>query len=197
MFRATAGTGTAEGASALFIPVSDLSSSPVVLDLNIKSGGSPLVLDPADDIFREALEGHKLGLSSSQQNMFLGASAVGLLDIVKELDQQHTVESRTRRSIVKTQAFLKVADGYLNVLGIFIQHSPHYSALLVGGLKLFVDVSRNGVLVMINILISCRLEGDLLASSTSWAKRWSNSVPIWTISPSLRNYMDTMWRLRR
>lgn len=146
----TSSVGSGPG---LLLPVPNQSVSPGVPDLNTSSGGSPLVipspqpqvLDPADDIFREALEGHKLGLSPRQQGVFLGASAVGLMDIVKELDQQHTVGSRTRRSIVKAQGFLEVANGYLNVLGIFIQHSPHYSALVVGGLQLFVNVSRNAV----------------------------------------------------
>lgn len=180
MFSATLGKGTADSVSAVLLPV------PGVQDLNISSGGSSSAIlslqsqvpDPADEIFREALEHHKLGLSLGQQDIFLAASAVGLMDIVKELDQEHTAGSRTRRSIVKAQGFLQVTDGYLNILGLFIQHSPKYSALVVGGLKLFVDVSHNAVLVMAELLMYSRLGGDLLAFSTSWTKRWRDSVAI-------------------
>lgn len=103
---------------------------------------NPQVPDPADDIFREALESHKPSLSPEQQQAFLGATAIGLMDIVKDLDRQHSEDSRTRRSAMRAQGFLPVADGYLTVLGIVIQHSPEYSSLVVGGLKFFGDVSR-------------------------------------------------------
>lgn len=205
MFRAKLGKGTAGSDSTLLLSVPFQSVGQGAQSLNISSGGSPSatpslksqVPDPAYDIFREALEIHKLGLSPHQQDLFLGASAVGLMDIVKDLDQQHTVGSRTRGSIVKAQGFLQVVDGYLNVLGICIQHSPQYSALVVGGLKLFVDVSRNAVFVVAKLLIYSRLGGNSPAFSTSLAKRWRDSVAIWNTSPSMRSYTDTMRRLRR
>jgi hypothetical protein len=96
--------------------------------------------DPADDIFREALERHKLGLSDVQKQAFHGASAIKLMDIVQELNQQHNKESLTRRSAMKVQRFLEVTDGYLTLLGIFSQFNPEISSIVVGGLKLFVDV---------------------------------------------------------
>lgn len=102
---------------------------------------NPHVIDPADDIFREALEIHKQSLSPEQQQAFLGASGIGLLDIVKQLDQQHSEGSRTRKSVMRVQGFLQVVDVYLNALVILVQHSPEYSSLVVGGLRYFLDVS--------------------------------------------------------
>lgn len=86
--------GPTGSVSALLLPVPGQSVSLEVQGLNINSGGSSSanpsptsqVPDLADEIFREALERHKLGLSPKQQDLFLTASAVGLMDIVKELD---------------------------------------------------------------------------------------------------------------
>lgn len=149
MFRGTRGEGSAGVDSAQLHPISTQSLTLRVPGSDPGIGGSlsvpslqPQVPDPADDIFREALENHKLSLTPGQQQAFLGASAIGLIDIIKGLDQQHSDESRTRRASVKAQGFLQVADGYLTVLGIMIQHNPEYSALIVGGLKFFVDVSH-------------------------------------------------------
>lgn len=146
MFRATLGEVSTKGVSSL-PPLTPNQS--VILTVSDHNTGPPSTIfcpdpqapDPVDDIFREALESHKLSLSPQQRQAFLGASAVGLVDIVKELDKQHSEESRTRRSAMRAQGFLQVADGYLNVLAIVIQHSPEYSSLVVGGLKYFVDVS--------------------------------------------------------
>lgn len=145
MPRATLGEGSTINVAPVSPPTPDQS---IILRVPDNAGSlssilppDPKVPDPADDIFREALESHKQSLSPEQQQAFLGATAIGLMDIVKELDHQHSVESRTRKSAMKAQGFLQVADGYLNVLGIVIQHSPEYSSLVVGGLKFFVDVS--------------------------------------------------------
>lgn len=105
------------------------------------AGAVPNSLDPADDIFREALNRYKLGLDPVLQQAFLGASAVKLIDVVQGLNKQHSEESRARQAATKVQGFLQVADGYLNVLGVLVQHSPEFSSLVVGGLRLFVDVS--------------------------------------------------------
>lgn len=102
---------------------------------------NPQVPDPADDIFREALENHKLSLSPEQRQAFLGVSAIGLIDMIKQLDQQHADGSGTRLSIMRVQGFLQVVNGYLNSLVILIQHSPEYSSLVVRGLRYFLDVS--------------------------------------------------------
>ena len=70
----------------------------------------------------------------------MGASADGIRAIIEGLNQRHAEESVTRQCADKVKGFLEVADGYLKVINIFIQHHPEISSLVVGGLKLFVDV---------------------------------------------------------
>lgn len=100
----------------------------------------PLAPNPADEIFQEALKRHEQKLSPAQRQAFLNASATGLISIIEGLNDQHQKESVVRNAAVKVQGFLTVVDGYLTVVGICIQHNPDISSLVVGGLKLFVDV---------------------------------------------------------
>lgn len=103
----------------------------------------PLAPNPptvGDDIFQEALHRYGQKLSPAHRQTFIDSSAGGLIDTIKRLNEQHSTESRFRNAAVKVQGFLEVVDGYLTVLCIGIQQHPDISALVIGGLKLFVDV---------------------------------------------------------
>lgn len=95
----------------------------------------------AGDLFEEELERHGHKLSPAYRQAFINASsATNMIDIIQGLNDQHREESRVRAIAVKVQGFLEVVDGYLNVVAVLVQHNPYISALVVGGLKLFVDV---------------------------------------------------------
>ncbi|KAF8463704.1 hypothetical protein BDZ91DRAFT_796249 [Kalaharituber pfeilii] len=101
---------------------------------------APLNPLAGDEIFREQLSKCQNTLTEAQKNAFLGASASTILDMIAELDNQHSQSSITRKYATKVKGFLQVADNYLNALGIIIQHSPEFSSLVVGGLRFFVNI---------------------------------------------------------
>lgn len=107
--------------------------------------------DPADDVFREALKRHEQGLSLAHRKAFHDASAIGLIGVIKQLNEQHNAESSVRKAAVKVQGFLQVVDGYLTAVSVLIQHNPDISALVVGGLRLFVDVREMVSLCLFDI----------------------------------------------
>ncbi|KAF8466957.1 hypothetical protein BDZ91DRAFT_762946 [Kalaharituber pfeilii] len=94
------------------------------------------------EIFQEQLSKCQSALTEAQRRAFLGASATSILDMIAELDNQHSQNSITRKYATKVKDFLQVADNYLNALGIIIQHSPEFSSLVVGGLRFFIDIGK-------------------------------------------------------
>ena len=95
--------------------------------------------NPGDEIFRDELQRHKNELSTAQQTAFLDASAVELLGMVQDLNQQHHTDSLVRDPIIKAQRFLQATDGYLKVLAVPAQYSQ-VAQVVIGGLKVFIDV---------------------------------------------------------
>ncbi|KAF8470558.1 hypothetical protein BDZ91DRAFT_791533 [Kalaharituber pfeilii] len=92
-----------------------------------------------DEIFQEQLSKCQNTLTEAQRRAFLGASATSILDMIAELNNQHSKNSITRKYTTKVKGFLQVADNYMNAIGIMIQHSPEFSSLIVGGLRFFID----------------------------------------------------------
>ncbi|KAF8465086.1 hypothetical protein BDZ91DRAFT_783428 [Kalaharituber pfeilii] len=104
---------------------------------------APLNPLAGDEIFREQLSKCQSKLTEAQKEAFMnGASPNGILDIIAELNYQHSESSITRKYATKVKGFLQVADNYLNTLGIIIQHSPEFSSLIVGGLRFFINIGK-------------------------------------------------------
>lgn len=106
------------------------------------------VVDPdaaAKDAFTLALERHIETLTDEEKAAF---SQIGdmntesLLQAVEKLDAEHQAGSTSRRCATKIKGFLDAVNGYLNALAVMVQHSPEISSLIVGGLRLVVDVSH-------------------------------------------------------
>jgi hypothetical protein len=98
--------------------------------------------DPGYDIFHEILTQRIKGLTPSQKNTLLDAS--GSFDTVfgtiSALNRQHNDQSSIRKGVDRVKPFLEVTRNYMSVVETMIQHSPDISSLVVGGLKLIVDV---------------------------------------------------------
>ncbi|KAF8474182.1 hypothetical protein BDZ91DRAFT_789816 [Kalaharituber pfeilii] len=118
-------------------------SVPTILSSNLAA--PPIVpLNPlaGDEIFRDQLSKCQDKLTEAQRKAFLGASATSILGMIAELYTQHNESSTTRKYATKVKGFLQVADNYLNTLGIIIQHSLEFSALIVGGLRFFINIGK-------------------------------------------------------
>lgn len=63
-----------------------------------------------------------------------------LMEKIRGFDELHCRESQFRRCTSGIETFLKTLDLYLKPLSICIGHSPAISSLVVGGVKLIVDV---------------------------------------------------------
>lgn len=113
---------------------------------NATSHGNTLIGSTAstsNEAFSLALERHKLNLTEEERKAFSPQNVISpemLLHEVGEFDRQHKQDSTSRKCAEQVKGFLDAVDGYLKVLGICIQHSPEISALVVGGLRLVVDV---------------------------------------------------------
>ncbi|KAF8474206.1 hypothetical protein BDZ91DRAFT_779864 [Kalaharituber pfeilii] len=104
---------------------------------------APLNPLAGNEIFREQLSKCQSKLTEAQKKAFMsGASPDGMLDIIAELNYQHSESSITRKYATKVKGFLQVADNYLKALGTITQHSPEFSSLIVGGLRFFIDIGK-------------------------------------------------------
>ncbi|KAF8477492.1 hypothetical protein BDZ91DRAFT_844127 [Kalaharituber pfeilii] len=101
-----------------------------------------LHVSAGDEIFQEQLSQCQNTLTEVQKKAFLGASATSILDMIAELNNQHSQNSTTRKYVTKLKSFLQVTDSYMNTLKIAIQHSPNVSSLIVGGLQFFIDIGK-------------------------------------------------------
>lgn len=93
--------------------------------------------------FSLALKKHTDTLSPGELHAFNTAANITpetLLKQVQTFDEAHRQESRFRECAPRVEGVLKILDRYLGPLAIFIGHSPEISSLVVGGVKLIVDV---------------------------------------------------------
>ncbi|KAI5839132.1 hypothetical protein DFP73DRAFT_502190, partial [Morchella snyderi] len=100
-------------------------------------------VDETTSIFQEAIERYKQKVAIDHKQYLLGGmdvSVAQLIESVGRYNTQHNERSSSRRGLARIQGFLRVVDGYLKSLGVMIQHSPEISSLVVGGLRLFVDI---------------------------------------------------------
>lgn len=92
--------------------------------------------------FSLALENHINALPPKEQNAFATANSINpddLLAKVRELDEAHNRKSIPRK-YEKVKGFLEVLNGYLGSLAIVAGCSPQISSIVVGAVKLVVDV---------------------------------------------------------
>lgn len=98
------------------------------------------ITDPA---FALAIKGHIDALSPDERQAFDTGSQLtpqALIARVRDFDRMHSQGSRLRACATKVDGFLTILDLYLKPLAICIGHSPGISSLVVGGVKLVIDV---------------------------------------------------------
>jgi hypothetical protein len=66
-----------------------------------------------------------------------------IIEQAQEADNSHLKGSRTRYCLRRVQGILSAADQFLEAVLIAIQHDPHISALVVGGIRLTLSVGLN------------------------------------------------------
>lgn len=101
------------------------------------------VIVTADPAFALAIKRHIDALSLEERQEFdIGAQITpqALIARVQHFDRTHSQGSHLRACATKVDGFLKILDQYLKPLAICIGHSPGISSLVVGGVKLIVDV---------------------------------------------------------
>jgi hypothetical protein len=98
--------------------------------------------EPGYDIFHEILKQRTEELTPGQKKTLLDVpgSLNTILGTISELNQQHHDQSSIRRGVDRVKPFLEVTRNYMSVVETMIQQSPAISSLVVGGLKLIVDV---------------------------------------------------------
>lgn len=101
---------------------------------------STVIQNPA---FGISVKGHMDALSPMERDAFNKGAQITpeeLMEKIRGFDELHCQESQFRRCTSGVENFLKILDQYLKPLAICIGHSPEFSSLIVGGLKLIVDV---------------------------------------------------------
>lgn len=101
---------------------------------------------PVDDAFALALERHKQNLTPEELKAFSAGNNISpdqLLADVRNFDMTHSENSHSRKCATRVEGFLTVLNGYLVSVGVITQHSPEVSSVVVGGIKLIVDVRQN------------------------------------------------------
>ncbi|OJD19086.1 hypothetical protein AJ78_00959 [Emergomyces pasteurianus Ep9510] len=89
-----------------------------------------------------AIENHIKGLSPSEQEAFRkGASKDDLLARAADLDAQHKESSSFRHHTEKITRVLKFFDQFMAGVTIAIQANPDISSIVVGGVRLVLDIA--------------------------------------------------------
>ncbi|KAF2135402.1 uncharacterized protein K452DRAFT_260720, partial [Aplosporella prunicola CBS 121167] len=96
-----------------------------------------------------ALRKHIEKLSGDEKEAFLRASKEitesTLLHNIKTLDDAHKDSSKLRKHAEPLAKFLNLLDRFLGGVTIGIQQSPDISSLVIGGVRLVIDLARNFV----------------------------------------------------
>lgn len=122
------------------------SSTISVFCLLSSSHHSPLIKPPLsrNTAFANALEQHLAKLSPVESAAFRTShqslTAENILLKVKEYDQAYNRGSASRKCADKVDKSLKILNLFLASVAIAIQSNPDISSLIVGGLRLIVDV---------------------------------------------------------
>jgi len=107
--------------------------------------------------FSEALRRHTEILTPEEKLAFDGGHSIipeQLLTTIKSHDDKHNDASRSRRCATRVHGFLAALDAYLGPVSIMAGHSPQITSLVVGGLKLIVQVrSRVTASVIVTALM--------------------------------------------
>ena len=123
--------------------------------------------------FADALQQHLFKLSPVESAAFRTShqslTPEVILSKVKAYDQAHNRGSASRKCSEKVDKSLRILNQFLASIAIAIQSNPDISSLIVGGLKLIVDVIvslvKKASLVVANSLsmaIACGKLCDLL-----------------------------------
>ncbi|KKZ68567.1 hypothetical protein EMCG_01016 [[Emmonsia] crescens] len=105
----------------------------------VSGGVSTRKTNPALEL---AIENHIKGLSAAEQQTFRdGASESDLLARAAELDAKHNESSSFRPHTEKITKVLKFCDKFMGGVAIGIQANPDISSIIVGGVRVFLDIA--------------------------------------------------------
>ena len=94
--------------------------------------------------FDLALQQHLKKIGQSESNAFMNAyrsiTPESLLSKVSEFDNAHNEKSISRRCAEPVARFLRVIDQLMGGVAIAIQSNPEISALVVGAIRIVIDV---------------------------------------------------------
>lgn len=92
-----------------------------------------------------ALNQHLQKLSTSERRIYQTGyhdiTPEGLLDLVREYDTKHAKESQFRRCAEPVAKVLQVIEQFMQGIAIGIQSNPEISSIVVGAVRVVIDVS--------------------------------------------------------
>lgn len=102
---------------------------------------------PRNVAFAQALQEHINGLKEDEKAAFQhasrGISEKNILHGLQGLGDDHMQNSLLRRHSESLTKFLGLLDRFLGGVGIAIQQSPDVSSLVVGGVRLLIDLAKD------------------------------------------------------
>jgi hypothetical protein len=93
--------------------------------------------------FSEALRRHIDKLSPDEKQAFIGGNIITPAALMKEArnyDEAHKQTSYSRRCASRVENILRGVDGFMVPVAIMTGHSPDISSLVVGAIKLVIQV---------------------------------------------------------
>ena len=93
---------------------------------------------PMDESFQKAIQEYMEKLSDDDKTAFL--SAPNVIERLQEMQYKPLISSSLTARVEKV---LQCVKGFMGSLGIFIQHSPEISSLVVGGVNCILTVGTS------------------------------------------------------
>lgn len=134
----------------------------------------------ANPAFLAAMQKHINKLPEVEKEAFRQAhdniAPSGLLERIRSLDTQHASTSSFRPHAEKTSRFLGLLDRLLGGISIAIQANPDISSIVVGGVKLIVDVAMGFTKFFGKLVDMFDRLSDIMASLERYAERLELSI---------------------
>lgn len=123
------------------------SDTTIVPSVIVSPSPSDSTEPPRNVAFAQALQEHINGLKKDEkadfQHASRGINEKNILHDLQGLDDDHMQSSLLRRHSESLTKFLGLLSRFLGGVGIAIQQSPDVSSLVVGGVRLLVDLAKD------------------------------------------------------
>ncbi|RAR13708.1 ankyrin repeat-containing protein [Stemphylium lycopersici] len=181
---------------SLPVPLPSISPRPT-----ISSGGTLASATSRSPLLEEALAKTLGKLSEGEKAAFLEASKTiderTLLSDVRTYDAAHKSESSFRPHAERLSKFLDLLNRFMGGVAIGIQASPEVSSLVVGSVRVVIDLALNFTMYFSKLIdMVCTFE-DYLGPLAAYAQAADIDLVERTVVSAYANMLDFGWRARR